>query len=75
MSRQPEAWGGEVRLPRWLGRMLGRTGPTDTAEAAHEAFKPDPSDDERLRRMRAAGTLAPHHSELPRPEPRGRRPR
>jgi hypothetical protein len=42
MSERPqEAWGGEVRLPRWLRRMLRRPeSPGDTPEAAHEHRKP-----------------------------------
>jgi hypothetical protein len=42
-NRQQEAWGGEVRMPRWLRRMLGRPAPLgDTPEGAHEARKPQP---------------------------------
>ena len=73
MPREPEAWGGEVRLPGWLRRVLGRESSTDTPEAAREAHKPDPSDYAKLEHMRAAGTLAPHHSELPRPDSRRHR--
>jgi hypothetical protein len=42
MSNRPqEAWGGEVRTPRWLRRVLRRPEPVgDTPEAAHEARKP-----------------------------------
>ena len=40
-DRQQEAWGGEVKLPGWLRRMLRRPEqPGPTAEAAHEARKP-----------------------------------
>ena len=72
MPPQREAWGGEVRLPGWLRRVLGRESPTDTPEAAHEAHRPDPSDYAKLEHMRAAGTLEPHHSELSRPDSRRR---
>jgi hypothetical protein len=42
-NRQPEAWGGEVRMPRWLRRMLRRPEPVpDTPEAAHEKRKNQP---------------------------------
>jgi hypothetical protein len=42
-NQRQEAWGGEVRMPRWLRRMLRRPEPLgDTAEAAHEARKPKP---------------------------------
>jgi hypothetical protein len=42
-DQKQEAWGGEVRIPRWLRRMLRRPErPGDTAEAAHEARKPQP---------------------------------
>ena len=36
-----EQWGGEVRMPTWLRRLLRmRELPGDTPEAAHEARKP-----------------------------------
>jgi hypothetical protein len=73
MAREPEAWGGEVRLPRWLQRVLRREAQTDTPEGAHEARKSDATDYRRLEHMRAAGTVAPHHSELPHPDARRRR--
>jgi hypothetical protein len=42
-NREPEAWGGEVRMPRWLRRMLKRPEPLeDTPEAAHEKRKAQP---------------------------------
>ena len=42
-SERQDAWGGEVRLPRWLRRMVRRPEPPgDTPEAAHEARKPQP---------------------------------
>ena len=66
MPREPQAWGGEVRLPAWLRRLLRRPPEgTDTPEAANEARKPQPSDYARLEHMQAAGTLDAHHSELP----------
>ena len=38
MPREPEEWGGEVRLPSWLRRMLRRPAPpADTQDRAHEA--------------------------------------
>jgi hypothetical protein len=40
-DQKQEAWGGEVRIPRWLRRILRRPEPPgNTAEAAHEARKP-----------------------------------
>jgi hypothetical protein len=37
MARELEPWGGDVRLPRWLRRLLRRPEePADTAERAHE---------------------------------------
>jgi len=40
-NRQQDSWGGEVRMPRWLRRVLRRPEPLgDTPEAAHEARKP-----------------------------------
>jgi hypothetical protein len=42
-NQRQEAWGGEVRMPRWLRRILRRPEPPgDTPEAAHEARKPQP---------------------------------
>jgi hypothetical protein len=42
-NREPEAWGGEVRMPRWLRRMLRRPEALgDTPEAAHEKRKAEP---------------------------------
>jgi hypothetical protein len=42
-NRQQEAWGGEVRLPRWLRRILRRPDLLeDTPEAAHEKRNPQP---------------------------------
>jgi len=65
MPQEPQAWGGEVRLPGWLRGLLRRPPESsDTAEAAHEARKPQQSDYARLEHMRAAGTLEPHPSEL-----------
>jgi hypothetical protein len=38
MRREPEEWGGAVRLPIWLRRLLRRADPApDTPERAHEA--------------------------------------
>jgi hypothetical protein len=67
VAREPQAWGGEVRLPGWLRRLL-RRGPAaaDTAEAAHEARKAQQAGDyDSFEHMQAAGTLEPHHAELP----------
>jgi hypothetical protein len=42
-NRNQEAWGGEVRMPRWLRRMLRRPEALgDTPEAAHEKRKAVP---------------------------------
>jgi hypothetical protein len=42
-NRELQAWGGEVRLPRWLRRLLKRPEPPeDTPEAAHEKRKARP---------------------------------
>jgi hypothetical protein len=67
VAREPQAWGGEVRLPGWLRRLL-RQAPAagDTAEAAHEVRKAQQSGDyDSFEHMQAAGTLEPHHAELP----------
>ncbi len=37
MPRDPEPWGGEVRLPRALRRLLRRQEPEDTSEKRAEA--------------------------------------
>ena len=40
MTQEQEPWGGEVRLPRWLRRLLRRPeGVGDTPERAHERRK------------------------------------
>jgi hypothetical protein len=40
MAREQEDWGGEVRLPGWLRRLLRRPDPeVPAAEVAHEARK------------------------------------
>jgi hypothetical protein len=40
MAREPEEWGGEVRLPNWLRRMLRRPAPPDnSAERTHGRVK------------------------------------
>lgn len=42
-NRQQEAWGGDVRMPRWLRRMLRRPEPLeDSPEGAHEKRNPQP---------------------------------
>lgn len=42
-NREQEAWGGEVRMPRWLRRTLRRPEALgDTPEAAHEKRKAQP---------------------------------
>ena len=67
MAREPQAWGGEVRLPGWLRRLRRRPpAATETAEAAHEARKARQAGDQAaFEHMQAAGTLEPHPSELP----------
>jgi hypothetical protein len=45
MPRELEPWGGDVRLPRWIARLLHRKpDTTDTPERAHERHKPEYSD-------------------------------
>ena len=40
MAREQEQWGGEVRLPGWLRRLLRRPDPEEpTPDVAHEARK------------------------------------
>jgi hypothetical protein len=41
MPRELEQWGGEVRMPGWLRRVLRRPEPAeDTPERAHERRQP-----------------------------------
>ena len=42
MPRELEPWGGEVKMPRWLARLLHRptATPSDSPERAHERHKP-----------------------------------
>jgi hypothetical protein len=38
---RPEAWGGDLKMPSWLRRLVHRPPPPDdTPERAHEARKP-----------------------------------
>jgi hypothetical protein len=40
MARELEPWGGDVRMPRWMRRLLRRPAdPEDTPERAHERHK------------------------------------
>jgi hypothetical protein len=42
MPRELEQWGGEVRMPGWLRRVLRRPEASeDTAERAHERRRPE----------------------------------
>jgi hypothetical protein len=42
-NREQDAWGGEVRMPRWLRRVLRRPDALgETPEAAHEKRKAQP---------------------------------
>jgi hypothetical protein len=37
MPRELEPWGGELRMPRWMRRVMGRgPAPEDTPELIHE---------------------------------------
>jgi hypothetical protein len=66
MARDHQPWGGEIRIPGWLRRLLRRPASAeDTPEAFHERRNPQQSEYAALEHMRAAGTLAPHDSELP----------
>jgi hypothetical protein len=41
MSREPQQWGGEVHVPRWLRRVLRRPlPPEDTPERRREGAEP-----------------------------------
>ena len=43
-DRQLEPWGGEVHMPRWMRKVLRRSGlAEDTPEARHEKRKEQPS--------------------------------
>jgi hypothetical protein len=44
MAREPEQWGGEVRLPGWLRRLLRQPAPPeDTPERSHEGRQAQPT--------------------------------
>jgi hypothetical protein len=44
MPREPEPWGGELRMPGLLRRLLRRgPAPEDSAERVHERRNPDAS--------------------------------
>jgi hypothetical protein len=44
VPRELEPWGGEVRMPGWLRRVLHRQAPLgDTPEQAHEKRKAQPT--------------------------------
>jgi len=65
MPRQQEQWGGEVKTPTWLRRLLHmRELPGDTPEAAHEARKPQggPTAYENVNRA-ASGALVDLYNE------------
>ena len=40
MPRELEPWGGDVRVPRWILRLLRRPVPEDTPEREHERRQP-----------------------------------
>jgi len=62
MPRELQPWGGEVRLPNWLRRLLRRPSPTNTPERAHEARQPhEPGATVREHVTRAHS----HHKRLP----------
>jgi hypothetical protein len=55
MNDQLQPWGGDVRMPRWLRRLLRRPDPPDdTPEARHEARKRQASADVAANADRAA---------------------
>jgi hypothetical protein len=64
-DRRQEAWGGEVRMPGWLRRMLRRPeAPGDSPEGAHEARKPQSERSVAKNADRAAmGALSDLHRE------------
>jgi len=39
-KRELQAWGGEVKVPRWIRRLLRRPTPSDTPERVHESRQP-----------------------------------
>jgi hypothetical protein len=40
MPRELQPWGGELRLPSLMRRLLRRPAPTDTPERVHESRQP-----------------------------------
>jgi hypothetical protein len=65
MSPKPEAWGGEVHMPRWLRKALHRPDDVnDTPEAAHEKRRPQDEGSVLQNANRAAsGSLADLYNE------------
>jgi hypothetical protein len=63
MPRELEPWGGEVRLPPWLRRVLRRPVTTDnTPERTHEVRQPEDPGVTVLQHVTRANT---HHKRLP----------
>jgi hypothetical protein len=73
MARELEQWGGEVRLPAWLRRLLRRPdAPGDTPERAHEGHRPPSTTSVLQNADRAAmGALTEMYAEGRRNRPQG----
>ena len=71
MSRELQPWGGDVRLPGWVRRLLRRPSAPDTPERVHEARQPQDPGVTVAEHVTGAHT---HHSQLPQPD-RKRRPK
>lgn len=55
-----EAWGGEVRLPRWLRKLMGRPdGIGDTPERAAERHRPEPLDPQAVAKNAERAAVGP----------------
>jgi hypothetical protein len=63
MPRESEPWGGDVRFPRWLRRVLRRPVTIDnTSEGTHQVREPEEPGVTVLQHVTRART---HHKQLP----------
>jgi hypothetical protein len=68
MTREPEAWGGEIRLPHWLRRLVRRPERAEsTPEARHEARRSPGEMPERHDQAIWGGLRDKHAGSRPRP--------
>jgi hypothetical protein len=74
MPRQQEAWGGDLKMPHWLRRLLHRPeSPGDTPERTHEARQPQelPTVGQNADKALAGGVTQIYWEERKKARPRG----